>query len=143
MAGLTNRDLDAAWTYHNATKHSYRSVRTGGHFLDWANQPAPFKVYPQLDPIPLPREWPQTGVAALSAIAETAAAAAALPDMTALAQILHFSTGITRHRAYPGGEIYFRAAACTGALYEIEFYLVCGDLPGLPAGVYQIGRAHV
>ena len=68
---VTNRDLDAARSYHNATKHSYASVRTGGHSLDWANQPAPFKIYPRLDPIPLPREWPQTGVAALSAIAET------------------------------------------------------------------------
>ena len=31
----------------------------------------------------------------------------------------------------------FRAAACTGALYHIELYLVCGDLPGLEAGVYH------
>ncbi|MGH9670165.1 MAG: SagB/ThcOx family dehydrogenase [Terriglobales bacterium] len=139
---MTNRDLEAAFAYHNATKHSYASVRTGGHYLDWANQPAPFKIYPQLDPIPLPREWPQTGVAALSAIAETAAATTALPDMTALARILHFSAGITRHRAYPGGEIYFRAAACTGALYEIELYLVCGDLPSLPAGVYHFSPAE-
>jgi SagB-type dehydrogenase family enzyme len=35
----------------------------------------------------------------------------------------------------------FRAAACTGALYHIELYLVCGGLPGLEAGVYQYG-AH-
>jgi SagB-type dehydrogenase family enzyme len=34
-----------------------------------------------------------------------------------------------------------RAAACTGALYHIELYIVCGDLPGLSAGVYHFG-AH-
>ena len=28
-------------------------------------------------------------------------------------------------------------AACTGALYHIELYVVCGDLPGLAAGVYH------
>ena len=33
--------------------------------------------------------------------------------------------------------MYFRAAACTGALFHIELYLVCGDLPGLEAGVYH------
>jgi len=140
---VTNRDLDAAWTYHNATKHSYASVRTGGHYLDWANQPAPFKVYPALAPIPLPREWPQSGVAALSAIAETASAVrSALPDLTALAALLHHSAGITRRRTFPGGELYFRAAACTGALYEVELYVVCGELPGLAAGVYHFSPAE-
>jgi SagB-type dehydrogenase family enzyme len=33
----------------------------------------------------------------------------------------------------------FRAAACTGALYHIDLYLVCGDLPNLEAGVYHFG----
>ena len=31
----------------------------------------------------------------------------------------------------------FRAAACTGALYHIELYLICGDLPDLDAGIYH------
>jgi SagB-type dehydrogenase family enzyme len=35
------------------------------------------------------------------------------------------------------GELLFRAASCTGALYEIELYLVCGDLPDLEAGIYH------
>jgi SagB-type dehydrogenase family enzyme len=35
----------------------------------------------------------------------------------------------------------FRAAACSGALYHIELYVICGDLPHLGAGVYQYG-AH-
>ena len=37
------------------------------------------------------------------------------------------------------GEVYFRAAACTGALYHIDLYLVCGELPDLSAGVYHFG----
>ena len=40
-----NSNLEAAWTYHNATKHSYASVHNNLHFLDWANQPLPFKAY--------------------------------------------------------------------------------------------------
>ena len=31
----------------------------------------------------------------------------------------------------------FRAASCTGALYQVELYVVCGDLPDLPAGIYH------
>src|SRR5258708_10071670 len=30
-----------------------------------------------------------------------------------------------------GNEFYFRAAACTGALYEVELYLICCDLSNL------------
>src|SRR4029077_17498355 len=56
--------------------------------------------------------------------------------------LLYLSAGITRHRKYPGGEIYFRAAACTGALYEIELYLVCGDLANLEAGIYHFAAAE-
>jgi SagB-type dehydrogenase family enzyme len=133
-----NLNIDAAWVYHEATKHSYTSIRANQHFLDWANQPVPFKIYPSLEPLTLTNEIRQTGVAALSAIAESIPAETeAQLDLKTVAQLLYLSAGVTRRRQYPGGEIYFRAAACTGALYEVELYLVCGDLNGLEAGVYH------
>ncbi len=141
---MGNRDLDAAWRYHNETKHSYQSVRGDSHPLDWRNQPLLFKVYPKLDPIALPRDVAPTGVAALSAISTVPAKSesSAVPDINALALLLHFSAGVTKEKRYPGGETFlFRAAACTGALYEFELYLVCGDLPGLEGGVYHFGVA--
>jgi SagB-type dehydrogenase family enzyme len=138
-----NFNPEAAWSYHDATRHSYASIRTNQHFLDFANQPIPFKIYPTLEPSDLPSEVRQTGVAALSAIStiipeQTKGA----PDLSAIAQLLYLSAGITRQRKYPGGEIYFRAAACTGALYEVELYLVCGDLAGLQSGVYHFAPAE-
>src|ERR1700694_3325036 len=141
---MKNRDMQAAWKYHEGTKHSYWSVRSNPHFLDWANRPLPFKIYPASEPIPLPGDVPQTGVAALAAISERVPAEGgdAVPDLQDLARILYFSAGVTKQRKYPGGEIYFRAAACTGALYEIELYLVCGDLPKLSAGVYHFAPAE-
>jgi hypothetical protein len=48
-----NQQTESAWHYHDLTKHSYWSVRTGAHYLDWANQPLPFKIYPDIEPIPL------------------------------------------------------------------------------------------
>jgi SagB-type dehydrogenase family enzyme len=138
-----NRDIEAALKYHNATKHSYASVRANPHFLDFANQPLPFKIYPTLEPSRLPDEMRQTGVAALSAIAESVPIQFnAAPDLKAIAQLLYLSAGISRQRKYSGGEIYFRAAACTGALYEVELYLVCGELADLPAGVYHFAPAE-
>ncbi|MGA8441885.1 MAG: SagB family peptide dehydrogenase [Candidatus Sulfotelmatobacter sp.] len=142
---MNNRDLQATWKYHDDTKHSYWSIRNNPHFLDWANRPQSFKIYPKIEPLPLPRDVPHTGVAALSAIAEPVPSSGAdsVPDLQDLARILYFSAGITKERAHPGGEIYFRAAACTGALYEIELYIVTGDLAGLDGGVYHFNPADV
>ncbi|HKQ72690.1 MAG TPA: SagB family peptide dehydrogenase [Blastocatellia bacterium] len=155
-----NQDTAAGWAYHNATKHSFRSVRDNSHFLDWPNKPLPFKIYTTLDPIELPREVSPLDMPALEAISKgvwgvgngecgaeeknifaTSQSPLHTPDLKDLAQILYYSAGITRIKQYPGGEIRFRAAPCTGALYEIELYLVCGDLysseADLEAGVYH------
>ena len=138
-----NHESEIGWNYHNATKHSYASIRGNPHFLDFANQPLPFKIYATLEPSRLPGELRQSGVAALSAIAENISSQGnAAPDLEAVAQLLYLSAGITRHRKYLGGEIYFRAAACTGALYEVELYLVCGDLSDLAAGIYHFAPAE-
>ena len=145
---MANRNLEATWTYHDVTKHSYWSVRSSMHYLDWANRPLPFKIYRTLPAMPLPLHGtgarPPSGMAALAAISQTfvvPAGEVAVPDLKALAQILYFSAGITKKKTYPGEEIYFRAASCTGALYEVELYLVCGDLPDLEPGIYHFGPA--
>ena len=93
----------------------------------------------------MPQDLPQTGVAALSAISEPVPSAPAdsVPDLQDLARILYFSGGDYQTARLSGGEIYFRAAACTGALYEIELYVMTGDLPGLDAGVYHFNPADV
>jgi len=140
---MKNHDISLAWKYHNSTKHSWNSVRTNPHFLDWHNQPRLFKIYPGLEPVPLPQEPPQTGLAALSVIAcssgtDRREAPVRLAD---LASLCHFAAGITRRRIYPGGEILFRAAACTGALYSIELYAVCAELEDLGAGIYHFSPA--
>jgi SagB-type dehydrogenase family enzyme len=136
---MNNREIQAAWKYHDQSKHSYWSVRNHPHFLDWANRPLPFKIYPNIEALPLSRDLPQTGVAALSAISATMplSPADSTPTVQDLARLLYSSAGITKQRAYPGGEIYFRAAACTGALYEIEVYVVTDHLESLDAGVYH------
>jgi len=137
----TNRDVTAAWTYHNSTKHSLQSIRSNRHYLDWDNKPLPFKIYSSLEPIALPHDVPPVQTPTLTAISTTnlESQGECLPDLAMLASLLFLSAGITKRRTYPGGEVYFRAAANTGALYHIDLYLVCGDLPNLSAGVYHFG----
>jgi SagB-type dehydrogenase family enzyme len=135
---MNNRDVRVALDYHEQTKHSYQSVRSSRHFLDWANQPVPFKRYVGLPQValPPPRRGP-AGVEAFSAMMTPPAQEAPAPEVQDLADLLFFSAGVTRRRQGAGGEILFRAASCTGALYEIDLYVACGDMPGLDAGLYH------
>src|SRR2546426_220495 len=50
-------NAEAAQAYHDATKHSFASVRANAHSLDFANQPLAFKIYATLEPIRLPAEF--------------------------------------------------------------------------------------
>ena len=90
--------------YHERTKHSVASVHSNRHFLDWSNQPLPFKVYTSLDPIPLPRDLGLSNIPALEAIAATGPRQPRrpLPDLRAVARLLHYSAGITRKKALSG-----------------------------------------
>ena len=101
---MDNRLVDATWTYHNGTKHSDESMRMSAHFLDWPNQPRPFKVYSTLKPIPLPGDLAPSAMPALAAIAASGVdpAGTRVPDLKTVAGILFFSAGITRRRTFSG-----------------------------------------
>src|SRR5206468_5350859 len=92
---MNNHEIQVAWKYHDGTKHSYWSIRNHAHFLDWANRPLPFKIYPKIEPLPLPRDVPQTGVAALSAISQPVPSSRAdsVPGVQDLTRLLYFSAG--------------------------------------------------
>ena len=109
------------------------------HRYDPMRNPLLLKVYEDLEPILLPVDPPLPGGPALSAIATNIdpSAEGRTPDISMMTRILHFSAGITKTLRSAWGDMPFRAAACTGALYHIELYLVCGDLLGLEAGVYH------
>src|SRR5215204_2521821 len=157
MASERNEDMATAWRFHNATKN----VGPAGlrHYADSeilmgeppylvraigeqnpAIEPLPYKIYTTLDPIPLPREFPALNLPALDAIAATGElqTPSAVPDLNAVARLCLRSNGLLKRWRSPSGrEFEFRAAGATGARYHLELYLVCGELPGLEAGVYQ------
>ena len=133
---MANREIQAAWDYHNGTKHPSGNLLDSWHSFDPSNQPLLFKIYSDVEPIPLPFEASPSPVPAISTQV-VHPDQDRIPDITNLGSILYFSAGITKRLKFPWGDMPFRAAACTGALYHIELYVVCGDLPGLEAGVYH------
>ena len=65
---MPNPDIAIAITYHEETKHSYDSMYRSHHFLDWDNQPRPFKQYRGLDPLPLPQTLPTSYMSAMQTL---------------------------------------------------------------------------
>src|SRR5437660_482644 len=78
---MDNHDLAEIWAYHDGTKHSVESVYRSGHRLEWAIMPRPFKVYPDLDPIALPRDFTSSTRSALAALADRGTAAGDGPPL--------------------------------------------------------------
>jgi len=105
-------------TYHEATKHSYVSVRTHPNRLDWSMQPSPFKIYPPKFPlIPLDLD-------------------------NELHRFFYLLGGINAKKVYPGVEYYLRIIPSAGALYPIEIYLQLRDLEGFEDGIYHFSPAQ-
>ena len=137
---FTNEETQAGWRYHRATNHSLESVQHSSHRMEWDNQPLPFKIYPSLDGERLSGALTSTGIPAVSALSLPPVKGAAAPTAEDLAALLFYTGGVTKVATVAGGgKLHFRAAACTGALYHIEIYLVCGPLADVDAGVYHFG----
>lgn len=138
---MSNQDIRATSHYHDGTKHPDGRLMNPQHHYDPSQEPRLFKIYKDLPPISLPLDRAPRGMPALQAIGGQAPAAGSesVLDVSSVARLLYFSAGITKYLEYPPswGRTPFRAAACTGALYHIELYLVCGDLADLEAGVYH------
>lgn len=128
--------MDPVRAYHHRSKHHPASYAPGPGYLDWDTQPDPFRRYagaPQLD-LPLlagelPVCWDDLFVAA-------GVPPQAL-DGDHLACLLQLSLGLSAWKSYGGNRWALRCNPSSGNLHPTESYLVCPDLPGMPAGVHH------
>ncbi|HLH76254.1 MAG TPA: SagB/ThcOx family dehydrogenase [Candidatus Binataceae bacterium] len=134
----------AARAYHELTAHSYTSVRSDGHILDWDNKPFPFKIYPQSG-LALPRDLHLSTRPTLATLAQGEIEPGRHLSLAGLTRVLYCAAGLTHHRRV-GMEVYhFRAAASAGALYPIELYLASGSAlkEELEPGLYHFAPADL
>ena len=141
---MGNEYIEAARVFHEVTKHSYTSVRSSPHLLDWDLKPLPYKIYPGAASVPLPRDLSLAATSTLSALSSRTEREASAPvDVAALTRILFCADGLTRQRRVGNEDYHFRAAASAGALYPIEIYVSATAVEGLEAGLYHFSPADL
>ena len=141
---MQNYETEATWHYHNGTKHPNGMLLNRFHVYHPSHRPSPYKIYKNVPQVSIPLDKTPIGISALDVISIENIYSHTIPDLGVLGRILYFSSGITKKIKFQGlGEIDFRAASCTGALYHIEIYIICKDIIGLEAGVYHFDPKHM
>src|SRR6266542_1731402 len=131
---------DAAAELHEGTKHTWARILAESQGRDWGNHPLPFKIYPDLQPLWLPCELPESSVPATEVLAGHVSAPTSALDLAGLARLLFFSAGVTRFLQ----GVLFRAAPSAGALYPTELYVVFTCIPWRTTWKYgQRGYRHL
>lgn len=137
--------MKSIWEYHEATKHSWEKLYQDHHFLDWANQPSPFRTYldcPKIDlgssfekiDAPLSRIWYRNHVKPRNESI----------SLNTLSTLLYYSMAISAWKSYPGVEPWsLRVNPSSGDMYPTETHLYVHDVKDLSDGAYHyFVKAH-
>ncbi len=155
--GGLNGDTERLFVYHQATKHTYHSVRSNARYLDWQNQPNPFRSYSDVPIIVLPTEpdFPSVGTfAAMAALAggknhfnENASGQFGhgedgeqiLLDVAWLSSLLWHSMAVSAWKKAPGagGRYSLRVNPSSGNLHPTETYVALRAFAGIEDGLYH------
>jgi SagB-type dehydrogenase family enzyme len=125
--------LDVVIRYHQETKHHFfRSARALG-YMDWANQPDPFRRFEGSPLIPLPLLKPDD--APLSPLYEDlyrpGATASAPVTVRALSRFLEYSLAVSAWKQAGQVRWALRTNPSSGNLHPTEGYLLIDAVPGL------------
>ncbi len=152
--GSLNQETERLFAYHQATKHSYYSVRQNARYLDWHNQPDPFRNYEGAPEISLPPapDFPSVGTfSAIAALAEETEPSArdsgerrgeihrAELELTWLSGFLWHSMAVSSWKKVPdsGARYSLRVNPSSGNLHPTETYVALRAFAGLDDGLYH------
>lgn len=139
--------LEVVMRYHQETKHYFSRYARSLGYLDWANQPDPFRRYQGSAFIPLPLLKPDD--APLSPLYEDlyrpGAIASAPVTVRTLSRFFEYALAISAWKQ--AGEVRWalRSNPSSGNLHPTEGYLLIDEVPGLspfPALYHYAPREH-
>ncbi len=133
-------EIDSAVTetllYHEQTKHHFHRYARSAGFLDWANQPNPFRSYEGVTAVRLPllQKDPAGDQMALYERSRNV-----FQDFTreTIGAFLEFSLGLSAWKSIPGSSWALRINPSSGNLHPTEAHLILPALPGITAGIFH------
>lgn len=141
-----NHQTERLFAYHHATKHSYYSVRATSHFLDWRNQPNPFRVYQGARVVSLERNPDPIAAgtfATMAALAKRSSGSngeeTSRLDARWLSRFLWQSVAVSAWKQVPQSNVRYslRVNPSSGNLHPTETHLALRGFGGLEEGLYH------
>ena len=122
--------------YHEETKHHYHRYARSAGYMDWENQPNPFRFYNQTSVVELPllREDPQVSYTGLYHRHSNTSRRLAVEN---IAGFLELSLGLSAWKAVQGSKWALRMNPSSGNLHPTEAHLVLPQTVGIEGGVYH------
>lgn len=131
-------ELAEVVAYHDATKHHPGRYARSLGYLDWDNQPDPFRRYAGAPEIPLPWHPPDPDPP-WQALFRRAAVPPALLTRRSLGTFLGASLGLSAWKQYKSSRWALRCNPSSGNLHPTEGYLILPPVPDIASrpGVYH------
>lgn len=139
--------VDQVIRYHVQTKHHFNRYARSLGFLDWANQPNPFRRFEGADPLPLPLLKPDEEPLspAYEAIYERGAVSSQPVSTRTLSRFLEFALALSAWKKAGESEWALRSNPSSGNLHPTEGYVIVPEIDGLDLkpGLYHYApREH-
>jgi SagB-type dehydrogenase family enzyme len=128
-------DWDKIKQYHQYSKHSYHRSAPGPGYMDWENQPDPFRRYDGAEVIPLNKNSLDEGPLYYEALSSNAIPARPL-NSESLSQLLFDSLAISAWKSFQGSTWALRVNPSSGNLHPTEGYIICGPLEGIKSSPF-------
>lgn len=119
--------------YHVQTKHYFNRYARSQGFLDWANQPDPFRRFEgtQLIPLPLLKPHEEPSSPAYGAIYERSAVSCQPVSLSTLSRFFEFALALSAWKKAGESEWALRSNPSSGNLHPTEGYVVLPEIDGL------------
>jgi SagB-type dehydrogenase family enzyme len=135
--------IDATLRYHARSTHHPGRYAPGPGYLDWANQPEPFRTWAGAPVVELPIAGDDV-TASWGDLHRPALVRPRPLDRGSLGAFFELALGITAWKEHRGARWALRANPSSGNLHPTEAYALLPGSPGLPAGLYHyVSRDHV